>query len=150
MTLYRCGSCGRTSVNPGTPGLDSRYRFGPCPKHLGGCGRKRAEHRLVDEQQEQRVEARAKEVGMRAAELASTPSGWVERFDAELERRAATGVPFTSEDVTYAVGQPPSSGAVGARINAAARRGLIVHVGYTKARRPNQHAAELRQWKGRT
>lgn len=63
-------------------------------------------------------------------------------------RLAATGETFTSEDVTAKVGQPPSSGAVGARINAAAKRGLIEHVGYTKARRANQHGAELRTWRG--
>ena len=91
-----------------------------------------------------------KQSGMAAATTTSEPSGWVVRFDQELERRAAQGVPFTSEDVTHSVGQPPSSGAVGARINAAARRGIIEHVGYTKARRANQHGAELRTWKGVT
>jgi len=143
VTLWRCSSC-RVVVEleqpPGTPTLDDRLRSGHHRRSTGGCGDE-VVWQLVDGQQ-------LKATGMAAATRTSEPSGWVERFDRELERRAAAGTTFTSEDVTHAVGQPPSSGAVGARINAAARRGLIEHVGYAKARRPNQHGAELRTWRG--
>ena len=85
---------------------------------------------------------------MRRAEHASIPSGWVTAFDAELRGFAARGGEFTSEDITALVGQPPSSGAVGARMNAAAQRGLIVRTGDIKANRPNQHRTRISTWRG--
>lgn len=63
-----------------------------------------------------------------------------------LRRLARTGRRFTSEDVTGAVGQPPSSGAVGALLNTAQQQGWLVRVGYTKAVRPNQHGAMISEW----
>jgi hypothetical protein len=143
--VWRCSACSGKLVEygapPGTATLDARMRNGTHLRSTGGCGAKAVTWQLISG-------TSLKREGMQAATTSSEPSGWVQRFDTELERRAQSGVTFTSEDVTHAVGQPPSSGAVGARINAAARRGLIEHVGYTRATRANQHGAELRTWRG--
>jgi len=91
---------------------------------------------------------REKEVGMRGSEFAETPSGWVERADAEIRRLAATGRPFTSDVVVGAVGMPAHYNAVGARMNAAARKGIIRKVGHTQAARPSAHARTVAVWQG--
>lgn len=84
------------------------------------------------------------------AVLNNTSSSWLHKANIVLTGLAATGAEFTSEDVTEVVGLPPtgSPNAVGALINAARNRGLIVRVGDTQARRRNQHAARLTLWKG--
>jgi len=66
----------------------------------------------------------------------------------QLKLLARSGRRFTSEDVTGAVGQPPSSGAVGAILNSASQQGWIARVGYTKAARANQHSAMISEWQG--
>jgi hypothetical protein len=143
---YRCPKCGHESLNPGMNTLDKRWRKGPCVKATGGCGKKEVVFILVDESQEARIEARAKETGMTRAQAVS--EDWGVRADAALKELIGSGVEFTSEDVTLRAGMPPSSGAVGAKMNAAARKGQIKHVGYTKAQRARQHQAELRTWIG--
>ena len=92
---------------------------------------------------------RLKEAGMAAAAKA-VDVAWRERFDRRVEVLAMTGEMFTSEDVTAEVGLPPSGSvnAIGARMAAAARRGVIVRLGDVKARRPNRHAARVSQWAG--
>lgn len=81
-----------------------------------------------------------------------TPETWAERFDECALRFAAMANgrrEFTSEDVTEIVGQPPNHpNAVGARMNALAKRGLIVKTGYRQAERPNQHATVIATWRG--
>lgn len=90
-----------------------------------------------------------KESGMRLVETAEAIAGpWVEQFDAELSRRAASGEEFSAEDITAVVGRPSHPNAVGARINAAARKGLIEKVGVVKASRRERHANEMRLWRG--
>jgi hypothetical protein len=66
----------------------------------------------------------------------------------QLRLLARSGRRFTSEDVTGAVGQPLSSGAVGALLNTAQQQGWLVRAGYTKAVRPNQHGAMISEWQG--
>lgn len=73
---------------------------------------------------------------------------WLIRARHALYVLAAAGQPFTSEDITARVGQPPSSGAVGALMNAASREHAIQKVGRRKAIRQNQHAAEISEWQG--
>jgi hypothetical protein len=92
---------------------------------------------------------RLKAAGMAAAD-ANADERWKADFDARLNLLAASGRAFTSEDVTREVGLPPSGSpnAVGARINAAARRGVIVRVGDVKAARVNQHATRISSWIG--
>jgi len=95
---------------------------------------------------------RLKEKGMGRAELSEeiSASGWNARADAAIRALALLRIEFTSEDVTKRVGLPArSTGAVGARMNAAARRGIIKWTGrMVNAKRPNQHSALLKQWRG--
>ena len=95
-----------------------------------------------------------KESGMRQAiDFAKLP--WKDRFDLTIRRLADSGYPFTSEDVTAAAGLPRGfiqgnrNNAVGAMMNAAARRGTIRKTGKrVPSRRPTSHGAELAQWVG--
>jgi hypothetical protein len=75
---------------------------------------------------------------------------WKASFQAEGERLAALGVPFTSEDITRSVGQPPpgtSPNAVGASMNRLVRRLDLVRVGFVKSTRPTMHASIVSQWR---
>lgn len=95
------------------------------------------------------LSAALKEQGMQQASR-NADQQWKDRFDKALQTLAAAGTEFTSEDVTAVTGLPPSGSpsAVGARMNAAAKRGLIVRVGLRNARRAKSHAAMLLTWKG--
>ena len=96
-----------------------------------------------------KVGERRKEAGMGAAERAAVPDGWPELADAELKRLAATGEQFTSDVLVGAVGAPENHyNAIGARINAAARAGIIRKVGFTKSSRETGHARTIAVWEG--
>lgn len=60
-----------------------------------------------------------------------------------------TGTRFTSETITAIVGQPPHNpNSVGALTSACATLGLCRATGrHVKARRPNQHGAEIKVWR---
>lgn len=79
-------------------------------------------------------------------------AAWRAVFDAELLRLAQGGVPFTTDDVVDESGLPPagmSPNAVGARVNAAARRGWILPTGvYRKGERVARHSGMSREWIG--
>lgn len=76
-------------------------------------------------------------------------SGWARDFDAAVEHYARLKLPFTSEDVLALVGLPPGNpNAVGARMNASARKGLIRRVGIRKGRRASAHARNISEWVG--
>ena len=88
--------------------------------------------------------------GMAIAETAEAfHSGWIELADQVIARLASYGEPFSAEDVRRWAGDPVHPNAVGARFNAAARRGLIVKWGSVKATRPERHANEMRLWVGK-
>lgn len=88
----------------------------------------------------------AKEAGIAQA-LSSAPSApWRVVARAGLLELVGRGRPFTSEDLTALVGQPPSPNAVGAVVNGAARAGWIERAGFVKAERANQHAALISRW----
>jgi hypothetical protein len=90
-----------------------------------------------------------KQRGMAIVETAEAMHGrWVKQADATIEWLAMKGVPFSAEDVRDYVGDPAHPNAMGARINAAAKRGLIVKAGTVKAHRPERHANEMRLWVG--
>jgi len=91
-----------------------------------------------------------KERGMAIVETAEAiHSDWIEQADFWIETLAAVGRPFSAEDVRRRVGPPAHPNALGARMNAAAKRGLIVKAGTVKASRPERHANEMRLWVGR-
>ena len=153
---YRCITC-RRPRQIGDPGeliqtIDVRYRQGTCK----GCSALRffeSDEQIIPvTKADPALGERLKERGMAVAETSEAMTGeqWAERFDAALVELAQSGADFTSEDVTAKVGMPTrSSGAVGARMNAAAKRGDITWTGqFTAARRANQHAASLRVWRG--
>ena len=90
----------------------------------------------------------AKEVGMRGAEFSEVSSGWVQRADDAIRHLAGLGKPFTSDHVVALVGMPGHYNALGARMNAAARKGVIRKAGYTNAARPSAHARSVALWQG--
>lgn len=92
---------------------------------------------------------RRRDRGMRDAE-AATWTGWRLVAERWLRHLAATGDPFTAEDLRELAGDPlgSSDNSMGALIAAAARRGEIVPVGFVQATRPEAHARVIRQWKG--
>lgn len=90
----------------------------------------------------------AKAAGIARIDLRPEGQPWRAVADAVLLDLARTGGPFTSEDVTRVAGQPGHPNAVGALLNAAARRGLIARVGFVQADRANQHGALISQWRG--
>ena len=92
---------------------------------------------------------RRKQRGMRLAETAEAiHDDWAERAYAVIVWLAEWGCTFSAEDVRKYASGPAHPNAVGAIINAAARRGVIVPVGITKATRPDRHASLLRLWRG--
>lgn len=87
--------------------------------------------------------------GMAKADAAQ-PSEWRAMVDAVIDTLAASGQPFTADDVNQLTGDSPtgSRGAAGARFNYAARRGVIRRIGYVPSRRPSVHAHPVALWVG--
>lgn len=87
--------------------------------------------------------------GMRAAE-AATDVAWRKACDATIARLAATGEPFTADDVRALVGPPVAASpqAFGARFGAAHRGDVIAPVGFTTSERPERHGGVVRVWRG--
>lgn len=151
---WACTNCGRErsatdALPPLKAGLHPKFATGKCKGEKGHPVRV---FKNVDPGQQDlpRGEA-AKERGMALAEQAATVDGWAGRADAAIRGLALSRAEFTSEDVTSRVGLPNrgSNSAVGARMNAAAKRGIIRWTGrMAKAERPNQHAALLKVWRG--
>lgn len=104
----------------------------------GSCKRIRLHRAVLPDGAERKAEGQAA--------VAAAASEWTIRGRHWL-RWLVSGQELVSEDVTAELGQPTSSGAVGALMTWAARQGLIVKVGRTQARRRNQHAAELTVWR---
>ena len=90
------------------------------------------------------------ERGMALAETAEAIHGrWVHKADLVIRLLAHKRVPFTAEDVRHAAGDPTHPNAMGARLNAAARKGIIECTGITTATRADRHASVLRVWVGK-
>lgn len=152
--MWRCTVCKRPretgdALPPLTAGLVDRFRNGKCKK----CRAVRVFERVPDSQMNLKEGLRLKERGMAVAEThtAVLAPEWSARVDATIKALALSRKEFTSEDVTARTGMPPvgSGGAVGARMNAAAQRGVIVWTGrMAAAQRPRQHAALLKVWRG--
>ncbi len=88
-----------------------------------------------------------RERGMAAAQARAGPE-WGDRCEFVIRLKAASGERFTSEDIRDVVGDPPSSGAMGALINAAARAFIIRQVDWAVPRRPQLHGHLIRVWQG--
>ena len=71
---------------------------------------------------------------------------WTVVADQALADLIAARAPFTAEAIRERAGTPPSRGALGAIILAAARRGEIVRIGYAKATRRQAHARPIAVW----
>lgn len=150
MTMVdRCKTCLHaraqySTLSPLTSTLDPRYKQGWC----ANCDRQRVFERVDAEGPAEG--ARLRDQGMNRAINAEAAAGdWPQRFDAALQQLAASGQMFTSENATDLAGVPVSSGAVGAKINAAAKRGEIVWTGRTTtSMRAKSHGAMLKIWQG--
>lgn len=133
-----CVTCRKpATVPPQHPTLTVTYRTGWCEScHVSG-----RTFRYDGEGRKQR--------GMALAETAEAIGGeWVNLADRAIYRLAHEGAPFSAEDVARLAGRPTHPNAMGARINAAARKGLIVKAGTVTASRPERHRNEMRLWRG--
>ncbi|MGZ4597433.1 MAG: hypothetical protein ACXV3V_10950 [Actinomycetes bacterium] len=81
---------------------------------------------------------------------ANTAEAWREQVDAAIRSLAALGRPFTADDVRDldGINDPPSPNAWGSRFLTAAKRGVIVRVGYLPSRRASVHAHPVAVWQG--
>ena len=146
-----CLTCHQaTSGYPAQPTLNPLYRKGYCApedkpdrvfQNYISAGPK--DPRMGDE---------LKERGMARADFNAVLLGgeWPRRFNRALRELARSGREFTSEDVTVKVGMSPAHpSAVGSKMNAASKAGLIEWTGAMRqAERPNQHRALLKVWRG--
>jgi hypothetical protein len=80
--------------------------------------------------------------------LASTWDPWPERCDAAIEYLARARPTFTAEDVRELCGDPSRPTQLGARLLAAAKRGLIERVGFAQASRSERHGGWVGVWQG--
>ena len=135
------------ALPPLTETLNPSYRQGKCRK----CRQLRFFEPIGESKRDPELGQIGKEKGMGKAERSATPEGWVARFDAALHSLALQRIEFTSEDVTARAGFPAEAthNAVGARMNAAARKGQIVWTGRMRsADRPGRHASLSKIWRG--
>lgn len=80
---------------------------------------------------------------------ASADAWWKATADQAIDHLAATGQPFTADDVRdLGVPDPSSPKAWGARFLSASRQGRIVRVGYQPSRRLSVHAHPVAVWQG--
>lgn len=78
----------------------------------------------------------------------AAPPDWLWSARNLIERLAATGEPFTTDDVWQALPQPPEPRAIGALIRAAAKAGKIRRVGWRESSRPECHRRPVAMWEG--
>lgn len=89
----------------------------------------------------------AKHTGTALAD-ATVSSDWRDTWDDAIQRLADAGWDFTVEDVRAIAGPPEAPNASGARMYAAARRGVIVRVGFAPAKRLSLKGHMLSLWRG--
>ncbi len=90
---------------------------------------------------------RRKREGMARAERAETDE-WNERCDSAIRQLAQSGQPFTAEQVREIAGDPSRPNAFGARLHAAARKGVITKIDYRPATRATLHSHPIAVWVG--
>ena len=86
----------------------------------------------------------------------SVNATWKEEATIELRKLAASGVPFSSDDLTAKVGVPDGThspngvnSGVGGIFGGAARAGLIEMVGVMKSSSSHRKGGMIRVWRGR-
>ncbi|WP_017599218.1 hypothetical protein [Nocardiopsis lucentensis] len=89
---------------------------------------------------------RLRDAGMTATEEAAGDD--VAAIDLLIARAAATGHPFSANDIREHLPPGVRGGAIGARFAHARRRGVITAVGYVTSTDPGTHAHQVRQWRG--
>jgi len=96
-----------------------------------------------------------KQRGMKQALQPDALADWKDAFYKAAERLGRSGDAFTSEDVLEIVGLPTgeigqhANNAVGAMMNALARRGVIRKTGrHVPSKRPSSHGTEINEWVG--
>lgn len=74
---------------------------------------------------------------------------WRSCADAAIAYLAATGLPWSSDDL-YDLGLPPAEHPcrIGGAVHAAAKAGLIRQTGFALSRRRSRHAGVVRVWVG--
>jgi len=87
--------------------------------------------------------------GMVRATNASCPDA-IAQLDQIIAEHAATGEPFSANDVRPHLPEEVRPAAVGGRFRHAARRGVIRPIGYVASTDPGTHAHPVRLWKGAT
>ena len=78
----------------------------------------------------------------------NTPEGWKYYADTVIRALSLSGMIFTAEDVRRWLPDPPTPNSMGARFMNAIKKGWIVKIGYTNAKRPDAHARALAQYQG--
>ena len=79
---------------------------------------------------------------------ANAPQDWKNAATAVLARLAATGKPFTTDDVWAALPHPPEPRALGALMRKASIAGQIRRVGWRESVRPECHRRPVAVWIG--
>lgn len=79
---------------------------------------------------------------------AGAPADWKTAAEAVLAGLAATGKPFTTDEVWAMLPQPPEPRALGALMRHAARAGKIRRVGWRASSRPECHCRPVAMWTG--
>lgn len=88
-----------------------------------------------------------RDAGFHRVEAGEDPR-WVEAADRAIRDLAASGNPFTAEDVRRRAGSPRRPNSMGARISHWATKGLIRPAGYVRAKRSSRRASRLGRWVG--
>lgn len=80
--------------------------------------------------------------------LEHAPCAWTRSAWNLLCAYAASGEPFSADDLVRNVGLPPDRNAVGALFHHANQQGVIVKAGWATGQRPEQRGRAIRLWRG--
>lgn len=73
---------------------------------------------------------------------------WKSRAMVEMSRLARSGVEFSADDITGAIGMPPEANMMGALFVSCHKTGLIRPVGTRQGENPQRHGGSQRIWVG--
>lgn len=128
-------------------GIGNGLTCGATPARLFPTGWRCATHDPNPEQNQHRGQA-LRDQGVAQVD-ANTDPDWKALVDRVIAQLAATGQPFTADDVrAQGVPEPAQPQAWGSRFLAAARAGHIRRIGYQPSRRASVHAHPIAVWQG--